>query len=1014
MRRLAVFLCILLLMSPLSAAPLPVTAQEALIEVDTLGILPDDYVGTLTLESVNTVELDFPVEYAYPSQGIAVLPSGDIAVCDTSYGRIHVMTAGLSHLRTIGALGSGRGELQYPADVATDEAGNLYVADFLGNKLVMFAPDGSTVFETGTEGEGQGQFQGAAGVAVTSDGIIWVADHVNDRVQQFDRSGAFIRSLTGINRPTGLTATGLTVYVVGSLDSTVYRLSGTKVTQLFAVPGDGEDVVTSAADIAVDAEGLLYIADRGTGELAAPAIKVYTQSGSYERSYGQYPEDMSAIQESELLTPGGVAVAKDGSVYVMNSGFFRDATNPFGGGFGAKLVRYATQGGVLTAQSFDVGTRGRLNDPQDVAIDSRGQAWVACSVPELTASGTRIAWSRGYVSVLDGSGNNRLTLTHAGSRTMQVVLSVAANGKGQVFVGAADAAGSFLAVFDEDGTFQRTIAAGIADVPRDLEVADDGTLWMCNQEDGSVVHVNSTGTELGRFMTPGSPAGLSLLPGGDLLVCVWGKDSEVQQVVRYGPDGAVKRTFGLAGGGRGTGQFYYPHDAVLTPDGLVLVSDAENGRFTAFRQDGTVAWTTARSWYLPGRMTWSPDGLLYVTDGMHNVVRVLRYGSSVASPTAPVTARFDSVAREVAPGAAALFTLSLRNAGTRLDTISLDATGTDGWGVLIQPASIQIPAGETRLATVRVQSPAGALVGANYACRVTVRSTVNPAGTFTVSADTTVQGVQPVIVGGTSLKAFIGEEFAVPLAVRGAVSLVGIGCDVEYDHTLLDLVRVEAGSLMGAGALFAENRGTIAGKVSVGLVSAWDAPPVTGDGTLAIFTFRSSKQVSSQVSLQNLVCIGASGAGTPIPGIARAVAVDVGARPPEPVRIVLVLQIGSKVMRLAGGSVPLDVAPIIVEQRTLVPMRAIVEALGGVITWDPVLRRVTVRLEDHMVAMDIGSPAAQVDGKSVAIDPANPAVVPLIMGGRTMLPLRFVGESLGADIQWNAGQQTVTITWPKP
>ena len=73
---------------------------------------------------------------------------------------------------------------------------------------------------------------------------------------------------------------------------------------------------------------------------------------------------------------------------------------------------------------------------------------------------------------------------------------------------------------------------------------------------------------------------------------MWGESSEVQQVVRYNSSGVVIRTFGTAGGGRGAGQMYYPHDAMLMPDGLILVSDGENGRFVAFRQDGSVAWTT--------------------------------------------------------------------------------------------------------------------------------------------------------------------------------------------------------------------------------------------------------------------------------------------------------------------------------------------------------------------------------------------------------------------------------------
>jgi hypothetical protein len=59
----------------------------------------------------------------------------------------------------------------------------------------------------------------------------------------------------------------------------------------------------------------------------------------------------------------------------------------------------------------------------------------------------------------------------------------------------------------------------------------------------------------------------------------------------------------------------------------------------------------------------------------------------------------------------------------------------------------------------------------------------------------------------------------------------------------------------------------------------------------------------------------------------------------------------------------------------------------------------------------IGKSQAHVNGKSVAIDSQNAKVVPLIMSGRTMLPVRFVAEQLGADVQWDPAARSITITW---
>src|SRR5450756_1980725 len=235
------------------------TGAVVLTEVDMIGVMPSDYVGTLTIESVNTVEKDYPSARAFPSQGVAVLPNGDVVVCDTGYGRIHVFSADLVHKRVIGSLGSGRGQLQYPADVAVDSAGNIYVADFFGNKVVKYGNNGSVMMEFGSEGKGAGQFEGPAGIAVMPDGSIWVADQMNDSLEQDTATGEKVTTVTGISRPAGMTSAGLFPYVVSSGDSAVYRLSGTKAVRVFAAPGEAENFITSAADLAVDARGNIYV-----------------------------------------------------------------------------------------------------------------------------------------------------------------------------------------------------------------------------------------------------------------------------------------------------------------------------------------------------------------------------------------------------------------------------------------------------------------------------------------------------------------------------------------------------------------------------------------------------------------------------------------------------------------------------------------------------------------------------------------------------------------------------------
>lgn len=99
-----------------------------------------------------------------------------------------------------------------------------------------------------------------------------------------------------------------------------------------------------------------------------------------------------------------------------------------------------------------------------------------------------------------------------------------------------------------------------------------------------------------------------------------------------------------------------------------------------------------------------------------------------------------------------------------------------------------------------------------------------------------------------------------------------------------------------------------------------------------------------------------------------------------------------------------DQAPIQKNGTTLVPMRAIFEKLGATIVWNAKDQSVTATKEDTSIYLKIGSKTAKVNGSSVAL-----AVPAQIVDGSTMVPLRFIGEALGAEVKWDAGTRSVII-----
>lgn len=110
-------------------------------------------------------------------------------------------------------------------------------------------------------------------------------------------------------------------------------------------------------------------------------------------------------------------------------------------------------------------------------------------------------------------------------------------------------------------------------------------------------------------------------------------------------------------------------------------------------------------------------------------------------------------------------------------------------------------------------------------------------------------------------------------------------------------------------------------------------------------------------------------------------------------------------MVLNGRTLVSDVAPLIQNGRTLVPFRTIFEALGATVEWDEKTNTVAGYKGPSFVLLNLGSTKAWLTGKEVKID-----VAPVAVSGRTMVPLRFVAESMGAKVDWVEETKTVVIT----
>ena len=105
-----------------------------------------------------------------------------------------------------------------------------------------------------------------------------------------------------------------------------------------------------------------------------------------------------------------------------------------------------------------------------------------------------------------------------------------------------------------------------------------------------------------------------------------------------------------------------------------------------------------------------------------------------------------------------------------------------------------------------------------------------------------------------------------------------------------------------------------------------------------------------------------------------------------------------------GTLLQLEVAPLLEDGRTFLPMRAIFEALGADVQWNGATQTVTAKKGTMTLTMQIGSSTAQKNGSSVILE--APA---MISDQRTLVPLRFVGEALGGSVKWEGSSRQILI-----
>jgi sugar lactone lactonase YvrE len=567
------------------------SAGNFLQKIGKAGVI--DYTGT---------SLDYVSDVAVDSSGnIWVVDGGAAHVVKYNSSGQKVSELGQSWNR-----GSANNQFNDPISIAFDSAGNIYISDtglwgddYGNHRVQVFDSTGNyltTIGQTGVCGTANNQFCGPRHIAVYGNRL-YVADAGNHRVQIFDitnpaahsyvttlgTTGVFGSDNSHFDHPEGVGVDASYIYVADSNNNRVQIFNRTTyayVATLGTGFGQGNNQFNHPTDVVVDSTGNIYVADNWNRR-----VQQYNSNRVYQRTYGT--TGVSYVTDGyHYYYPRGVAVAQDGSIYIVEER-------------GHRLVKL-NAAGVPQWTIGEPGQAGSDNShffgPQDVAVDSAGRVYTVES------------WNNHRVQIFNSNGTYYATLGTGwgtGNYQFKNPSGITIDRNGNIYV--ADSGNHRVQIYNSSGVYVATLGVTGAsgsdnshfNQPNDVAVDSNGTIYVADEGNDRVQVFNSnlqyvrtiggggTGSDFGHFDGWG-PHHLAVDSQGRLYVVDSG-NQRVQVFDNFANGNAYLTTIGGAWGTE-PGRFSNVVGIAIGPDDSVYTSEIHNNHRIQKFAPGVPGW----------------------------------------------------------------------------------------------------------------------------------------------------------------------------------------------------------------------------------------------------------------------------------------------------------------------------------------------------------------------------------------------------------------------------------------
>lgn len=620
------------------------------------------------------------------AEGVATDAAGNIYIADAADKRVRMIsTSGIistiAGTSTVNALGS-------PYGLTVDISGNVYVADLGNNRIQKISPNGAVTTVLS-------QLAAPRNVLADSAGNIYFSEFNGQRVRKIAPDGTVsliagtgvsgssgdggLATLAQLNSPAGLALDPFgNLYIADSGNNKIRKISGGKISTFL---GTGSTAITAAAELAtptavvLDAAGNIYVADAGNQR-----IRKLTPSGTITT--------IPVPARDLALDPAGNLIVADGThVYrILGSG---------------AVTTIAGDGGYLFRGDGGPATLARLNAPSGVALDANGNLWIAdtanARIRVVTAANGQIDTMLGGSGQLNSplqiafdSNQNLLMADAAGFRIRELtaspstLLTLAGTGyPGNTGDGFAATATSL----DRPGG----VAEGLTGT---VYISDSGNNRVRRIAGGVLVTVAGNGQPGFNGDGPGqgaelqAPSGICVDSAGNLYIA----DAGNNRIRELTPDGIVKTIVG-------PDQLASPRGVAIDAAGNLWIADTGNQRVVVLPPGGTLT-EIATQLSAPWSLAIDPNsGVVYVADSGSNLVLLLSPGPAALTelPT-PITVANAATLQTgpVAPGSL----ISIFGAGLAAAQVLFD--GQPATLLMSQPTQINTQVPQTATGALQV------------------------------------------------------------------------------------------------------------------------------------------------------------------------------------------------------------------------------------------------------------------------------------------------------------------------